>query len=70
MILNWFMFLNFNLTSGTHNAYNAANGTKFVPFEANRANQGGDTIWVCQCGKSKKRNEEGIPVCDGSHKSK
>jgi CDGSH-type Zn-finger protein len=22
----------------------------------------------CQCGLSKKRNEEGIPICDGSHK--
>ncbi len=27
----------------------------------------GDTIWVCQCGLSKTRNEQGIPVCDGSH---
>jgi CDGSH-type Zn-finger protein len=35
---------------GTHNAYNKEHGTKFVPFEANRANMGEDTIWVCQCG--------------------
>lgn len=58
---------NRGLCDGSHKAYNEANGTNFQPFKASKAELGKDKIYVCLCGESKKRNEQGMPFCDGSH---
>jgi CDGSH-type Zn-finger protein len=54
----------FPFCDGSHRAYNAANGTSFVPTKVEAAEgEGPKDVWACQCGHSKKR-----PFCDGSHK--
>ncbi len=58
---------NYPYCDGSHTAYNEANGTNFSPFKANKTELGKDTVYVCTCGQSKKRNEKGEPFCDGSH---
>lgn len=59
----------FPFCDGTHNAYNKAHNTKFTPFRAEAKEYGNDTIYVCMCGLSKRRNVDGVPECDGSHRA-
>ncbi len=55
---------NFPFCDGSHKAFNAANGTNFVPQQVENKGTENMDAWMCQCGHSKNR-----PFCDGSHKN-
>lgn len=51
----------------SHVAYNAANNANLGPWMAER-DKLGSVVMVCGCGKSARRNEARIPLCDHSCK--
>ena len=59
----------FPLCDGSHQAYNAKEGTSFSPMKITKESEGKDKVYVCACGLSKNRTSGVSAFCDGSHQS-